>query len=115
MALKITEDCINCAACEVECPYEAIFPGCVNWKVVGNKYLHFCKDVSIKDDFYSDSHYYIVPDECTECKGISDFPKCLMVCPVAGIISDPEHWESEEHLFSKKEYLDTLYPWKYLV
>ena len=27
MARKITEDCINCAACEPECPNEAITQG----------------------------------------------------------------------------------------
>ena len=25
MAIKITEECINCGACEPECPVEAIF------------------------------------------------------------------------------------------
>ena len=111
MALKITEGCINCAACEIECPYQAIFPGGVNWRAVENKYLHFCRNTSIKDDFVSDSHYYIVPDECTECVGISDIPKCIMVCPIAGIMGDEKHIESLEHLFAKKEYLDTMHPW----
>ncbi|MFD5194125.1 4Fe-4S binding protein, partial [Streptomyces sp. NPDC058357] len=27
MAIKITEDCINCGACEPECPNEAIKEG----------------------------------------------------------------------------------------
>ncbi len=72
----------------------------------------FCEDPSIKDKFYSNYHYYIVSDVCSECKGISDVPKCLMVCPVAGIILDTEHCESEEHLYTKKEYLDTLNPWR---
>ena len=27
MAMKITEDCTNCAACEPECPREAIHEG----------------------------------------------------------------------------------------
>ena len=27
MALRITDDCINCEACEPECPAEAILPG----------------------------------------------------------------------------------------
>lgn len=112
MALKITDDCFNCAACEVECPYDAIFPPGVNWRRVENKYLSLCEDNSIKDDFYSDDHYYIVPDECNECKGVSYAPRCIMVCPVEGIITDPEHVESEEHSFAKKEYLDTLQPWK---
>lgn len=113
MALKIMDDCNNCGACEVKCPYNAIFPGGVKWRRVSNKYLRFCEDTCVKDDFYSDTHYYIVPDECTECKGISEYPRCLMICPIAGIVPDGKHWESEEHLYAKKEYLDTLHPWKY--
>src|SRR5689334_16531102 len=113
MALKITEDCIKCAACEIECPYEAIYPGGVNWRAAGNEFLHFCRSPKVKDDFFSELHYYIVPDECTECKGISDIPKCIMICPVSGIVPDEAHQESEEHLYSKKKYLDTMHPWKY--
>ena len=112
MALKITDDCFNCGACEIECPYGAISPPGVNWRRIQNKYLSFCEDKSVKDKFYSDKHYYIVPDECTECKGIYYMPKCFMICPISGIIPDPEHWESEEHLFAKKDYLDTMHPWK---
>jgi ferredoxin len=112
MALKIINDCINCGVCEIECPYDAIFPPGVNWRRMQNKYLSFCEDKSIKDEFYSDNHFYIVPDECTECKGISDVPRCLIVCPISGIVSDEKHWESEEHLYAKKQYLDTLYPWR---
>jgi ferredoxin len=112
MALKIIDDCFNCGICEIECPYEAIYPGGYNWRRMENKYLGFCKDSSLKDKFYSNYHYYIVPDLCNECKGISDVPKCLMVCPISGIIPDPDHWESEEHLYSKKVYLDTLNPWR---
>ena len=27
MAYRITDDCINCGACEIECPVNAISPG----------------------------------------------------------------------------------------
>jgi len=110
MALKIIDGCINCGACEVECPYGAIFPPGVNWRRVQNKYLRFCEDRSVKDQFYSDTHYYIVPDECTECKGLTDYARCLMTCPLDVIVPDVEHWESEEHLYAKKGYLDKMYP-----
>ncbi len=114
MALKITDGCFNCGACEVECPYEAIYPPGISCRRMQNKYLRFCENKDLKDKFYSDDHYYIVPDMCNECKGISEVPKCLLVCPIEGIMPDPEYWESEEHLYAKKEYLDTLYPWKIL-
>jgi ferredoxin len=112
MALKITNDCMNCSACEVECFYGAIFPPGVNWRRMQNKYLSLCEDKSVKDDFYSGTHYYIVPDECTECKGISPIPRCIMMCPVSAIVADKQHWESEEHLYAKKEYLDAMHPWR---
>jgi ferredoxin len=31
MAIKITEECINCGACEPECPNNAIYEGGVEW------------------------------------------------------------------------------------
>jgi ferredoxin len=33
MAIIITEDCINCGACEPECPNNAIYEGGEEWKV----------------------------------------------------------------------------------
>ena len=112
MALKITNECSNCGICEVECPYEAIYPPGESFRKMQNRYFSFCKSKDVKDKFYSDQHYYIIPDRCNECKGISNVPKCLIACPIKGLVHDPEFRESEEHLYAKKEYLDTLYPWK---
>jgi len=32
MAIMITDECINCGACEPECPNTAIYEGGANWK-----------------------------------------------------------------------------------
>ena len=32
MAIKITEDCINCGACEPECPNGAIYENAAEWR-----------------------------------------------------------------------------------
>mgnify|MGYP001457742713 CR=1 FL=1 len=32
MAIKITDECINCGACEPECPNNAIYESGVGWK-----------------------------------------------------------------------------------
>src|SRR4029079_8960716 len=56
MATYITEDCINCGACEPECPNEAISEG--------------------------DEIYVIDPELCTECVGFYDHEACQAVCPV---------------------------------
>jgi ferredoxin len=77
MALMITEECINCAACEPECPNEAIHEG--------------------------DPVYVIEPDLCTECVGFHDEPQCAAVCPVDCCVADPNHEETEEELLAKKE------------
>jgi len=34
MALKITDECINCGACEPECPNNAIYEGGVEWVII---------------------------------------------------------------------------------
>ena len=33
MAIKITDECINCGACEPECPNNAIYEGSMPWKL----------------------------------------------------------------------------------
>jgi len=34
MAIMITEECINCGACEPECPNTAIYEGGAAWQLV---------------------------------------------------------------------------------
>ena len=33
MAIKITDECINCGACEPECPNNAIYEGGNEWRL----------------------------------------------------------------------------------
>ena len=94
MALLITDECINCGACEPECPNSAIYEGGIECKLNNNSHAPLSTD-----------YFYIVPDKCTECVGFYDEPQCMNVCPVDCIIKDPEHVESSEELLSKKERL----------
>lgn len=75
MALKITQDCINCDVCEPVCPNQAIHQG-----------------VEI---------YQIDPDRCTECVGHFDAPQCQQICPVSCIPLDPDRVETREQLHEK--------------
>jgi len=59
MAMKITQDCIDCGACVPECPTESITEG---------------------------SPFVIDANTCVECEGHGDSPKCVDVCPVDCII-----------------------------
>lgn len=79
MALIITDECINCDVCELECPNQAISQG----KII----------------------YEINPNRCTECVGHFDEPQCVAVCPVACIIKDTAHPESKEALLLKYQAL----------
>jgi ferredoxin len=63
MALKITDDCINCGSCEIECPYGAVYPAGTNWRMIDNKYFRFCEDTKHYDEYFSKMHYYIVPEK----------------------------------------------------
>ena len=69
MSTYITSDCINCGACEPECPNEAISEG--------------------------DEIYVIDPELCTECVGFYDHEACQAVCPVECCLPDPGHREEE--------------------
>lgn len=108
MAIKITEECINCAACEPECPNTAIYAGAYTWELAGVVYGEGDAAPSGANGFYSNDFFYIVPDKCTECKGFHDEPQCVSVCPVDCCIPDPLYVESEEVLLQRKEYLDGL-------
>lgn len=61
MAMQIqTGECINCAACEEDCPTDSISAG--------------------------DDAYVVDATTCTECSGEYDLPHCVEVCPIDGCI-----------------------------
>ncbi len=75
MATIITEDCTRCAACESECPNEAISQG--------------------------DDVYVINPDRCTECVGFEQEEACKVVCPIDCCMPDPNRPETEAVLLER--------------
>ena len=75
MAYKITDECVKCGSCELECPNQAISEG--------------------------DETYVIDPDKCTQCVGYFESPKCAEICPVDACVPDPDHEESREQLLEK--------------
>ena len=79
MATMITNDCINCGACEPECPNNAISQG--------------------------DPVYVIDPKLCTECVGFHDYEACAAVCPVDVCVTDPNNIETEEALMARARQL----------
>ena len=86
MATHITEECINCAACEPECPNDAISEG--------------------------DSIYVIDPKLCSECVGFFDHEACQAVCPVECCVPDPNNSETEAVLLARAKQLhpDKTFP-----
>lgn len=113
MAIIITEECINCGACEPECPNTAIYEPAVEWKYsdgTGLKgQIEFSDGSSIDADdsmpAINEEVYYIVPYKCTECTGFHEEPQCAAVCPVDCCVDDPDWRESTEDLLQKKEWL----------
>ncbi len=61
MAVIINDECINCGACEPECPNNAITEG---------------EDI-----------YVVDAEQCTECEGL-DEQQCIAVCPSEAIVLD---------------------------
>jgi ferredoxin len=114
MAIKITDECINCGACEPECPNNAIYEGGAEWRFsdgTGVKGLYKGLSTGIEADAdapqppKSMDVYYIVTDKCTECVGFHDEPQCAAVCPVDCCVKDEDFVESEEKLLEKKNSL----------
>lgn len=86
MSTMITDICINCGACEPECPNEAISEG--------------------------EEIYVINPALCTECVGHFDEEQCAVVCPVDCCVPDPNIVEPEDKLLdrAKKLHPDKNFP-----
>ena len=113
MAIIITDECINCGACEPDCPNTAIYEGADDWrykdgtKLKGKVILPDGSEVDsdAAQTPISDDIYYIVPGKCTECKGFHDEPQCAAVCPVDCCIPDDNHVESEETLLNRQAFL----------
>jgi len=108
MAIMITDECINCGACEPECPNTAIYEGGAKWELEGKSYGDGDAAPSGAEGFFSGDFFYIVPDKCTECVGFHDEPQCAAVCPVDCCIPDPKHVETKEELLARKEKLDAI-------
>ncbi|MDX8408711.1 MAG: YfhL family 4Fe-4S dicluster ferredoxin [Mariprofundales bacterium] len=82
MALMITDQCINCGVCELECPNGAIALG--------------------------DEIYQIDPQLCTECVGHFEDSQCQQICPVDCIPVDSAYVESQEVLWARYKTLTTV-------
>lgn len=87
MALAITDVCINCDACEPECPNNAIYQG--------------------------EEIFEIDPTKCTECIGHFEESQCTLACPVECIIPSLEFPETEQQLLEKYQHLIATYPNQY--
>ncbi len=113
MAIFITDECINCGACEPECPNNAIYEGGVEWAIKDGTTITgmyplvdgSSVDAEAPQAPVEDDYYFIVADKCTECVGFHEEPQCAAVCPVDCCLPDPNHVESEETLLKRKEAL----------
>ena len=120
MAIIITDECINCNACEPECPNIAIYENGVIWSYAEGTALTSIEledgsEIDAKTEFdpitggqfgaNGNDFYYIVPTKCTECTGFHEEPACALVCPVDCCVPDPDYIESQEDLEAKKAWL----------
>src|SRR6185436_8612193 len=98
MATMITSECINCGACEPECPNTAIYQGGVEWQALDGTTMH----PALSNDIF-----YIVPEKCTECVGFYDHEACAAVCPVDCCVPNPDIPEAEGVLLARAR---TIHP-----
>ena len=112
MAIIITDECINCGACEPECPNTAIYEGAEEWKYSDGTELTGDIEINGKSidadedqEPVSDEVYFIAVDKCTECVGFHEEPQCAAVCPVDCCVPDEDNEETEEELLAKQKFL----------
>ncbi|MDQ1162303.1 ferredoxin [Chryseobacterium sp. SORGH_AS 447] len=85
MAIKITDECINCGACEPECPNNAIYEGAVDWKASEGTELKgtvtlpsgLTVDADAPQEPVSDDVYFIVTDKMY---GVQRLPRRAAMC-----------------------------------
>lgn len=76
MAYMITAECVNCSACERECPVQAITAAA--------------------------DQYVINPDICIDCVGYFEEARCKWACPVNACVPERETYiEKAETMASK--------------
>jgi ferredoxin len=90
MATIITSECINCGACETECPNTAIYQAGAQWELDGQMHPSLSNDI-----------FYIVREKCSECVGFFDHEACAAVCPVDCCVPDPDVPETEAALVER--------------
>jgi ferredoxin len=113
MAIKITDECINCGACEPECPNTAIYEASYEWKYSDGTSLSGdiiltngnSANADLEQEPVSDEYYFIASNKCTECVGFHEEPQCAAVCPVDCCVPDEENKESEETLLGKQKFM----------
>lgn len=113
MAIIITDECINCGACEPECPNNAIYEGGMEWAIADGTTVEgdfkletgLVVDAGEMQQPVEEDYYYIVPDKCTECQGFHEEPQCAAVCPVDCCVPDEDRVETVEELLDKKSKL----------
>jgi NAD-dependent dihydropyrimidine dehydrogenase PreA subunit len=81
LANIITDECVNCGACESVCPAGGIS---------------------------SDGNQFVIDAaRCTECVGFYHTQQCARVCPVDCSIVDPDNIETEAELFERAKKLNS--------
>ncbi|WP_185853227.1 4Fe-4S binding protein [Blattabacterium cuenoti] len=110
MSIKITEECINCGACEPECPNNAIYEGGKKWSISDGTSLRKKETsfLTMDQEPKEKDIYFIVPEKCTECVGFYDEPQCIVICPVHCCVPDKNNLETKEQLIEKKNFLHRI-------
>ncbi len=110
MAIKITDKCFNCGACEPVCPNHAIYEGGVHWVIADGTTVKGLFTLLGGTQVAADQRnapldldvFYITPDKCTQCQGFYEKPQCANICPIACCVLDDMHRETVEQLLAKR-------------
>jgi ferredoxin len=110
MAIKITDECINCGACEPECPNNAIYDAGAAWRFSDGTGLKGVIDFGDGNTLnaeetqaaLSDDIYYIVPDKCTECVGFMMSRSVLLYARLIAVLMTKISVKAKKNCLPKK-------------
>ena len=112
MAIMITDECINCGACEPECPNNAIYEGGATWKYSEGTLFWIWRPPHRRQRERRRGARGRQPRPLLhrhrEVHRVRGLPRRAAVrrrLPVDCCVDDPDHEESEDLLLAKKAFM----------
>jgi ferredoxin len=113
MAIKITEECINCGACEPECPNNAIYAGGAEWRLSDKTAVSgtfttksgLTLEADAPQEALSADLYYIVPEDFMTSPSVPLFARLIAAFRMRPLWNQRKNYLRRKLLFTEPDFL----------